>query len=252
MDTAIVIGIILFIIAAVIIIKLTKKVLKAIFLIASLAAAILIISGFFIIADVKDFKDNFPNQPSLYLFEDKNTLLAGMSVVFGEEEPKPIFITKEQLTSFQASFEKNNLQAIIGNNYKLFILSSNAFKDIDKVKSGDIELSRQEILTLLSSETPLDNFILAQIGEAAPEQQREIYKQKLKQEAGIETDAQFKGVLFMLLFGTAMEKQGPLFLFNQYKQGNIIIYPETTLFKLLKIIPSPLLEKAIIQMKPGE
>jgi hypothetical protein len=51
------------------------------------------------------------------------------------------------------------------------------------------------------------------------------------------------------VFGTILAEhilssENPLFFFSEFKKGNIVIYPQTSLFKTLKFIPLSLIKDA--------
>jgi hypothetical protein len=59
------------------------------------------------------------------------------------------------------------------------------------------------------------------------------------------TDTEFKGMLVATLFGNRIEDEGSLFIFKQYKAGNAIVYKETAVFQLVKLIPTSFVEGII-------
>lgn len=239
-----IIGIILFIVLVVLIIKLIKNTIKAIIIIISILLILLIIGTCFVYSDVNDFKQNFPTIPSLYLLEKNDQIVAGIYGIFSEEE-LPSLASEEQLTSYQNSFQENDLEEIKGDYYKVFIINSNAFDSITEIKTADITLSKETIFNFLDSSTPVDDFLAL---KNIPREQRDEALASLN----VKNDAEFKSLLFTLLFGTLIQEQGPLFIFTQYKQGNIIIYPKTTIFMLIKKVPSSLLNKLLLKITQGE
>ncbi len=56
-----------------------------------------------------------------------------------------------------------------------------------------------------------------------------------------EAPQEIKSTLAVILFSKASEND-PLFLFEQIKQGNIRIYPETKIFKLINLVPQSVIE----------
>ncbi len=239
-----IIGIILFIVLAVLILKFIKNVVKAIALIISILILLLIIGTYFVYSDINDFKQNFPTTPSLYLLEKNDQIVAGIYGVFSEEE-LPSLASEEQLTSYQNSFQENNLADIKGDYYKLFIINANAFDSITEIKTDDITLSKERIFNLLDSSTPVDDFLAL---KNIPQEQRDEALASLN----VKDDAEFKSLLFAVLFSTSTKEQGHLFIFTQYKQGNIIIYQKSTIFMLIKEVPLSLLNKLLLKITPGE
>ena len=44
-------------------------------------------------------------------------------------------------------------------------------------------------------------------------------------------------------FDETMEEQGPSFIYREFREGNIEVYPETPFFKTMKLIPDFIAEK---------
>ena len=70
---------------------------------------------------------------------------------------------------------------------------------------------------------------------------------QLQSEQGIETQAKMKGIMFETLFAAMTIQQGPFFIINEYKAGNMQIYEETLIFKLIKIFPPKMFEEIFEQ-----
>lgn len=216
------------------------KIVKTIFFVSSVITAILIIFGVFIFKDVNDFRNNYPTKPSIYVLEKDDELISGLQVLLGEE-PKPEPINQEQLSNYQAAYDNDNLAEIKGDNYKLFIFKSTAFDTINTIKvSEETELTREEMFSLLESETPASDYIELVVGTTT---QTENLRKQMFANLEIQEETEYKGILFFTLFGSAVDQQGPLFIFDQYKKNNIIIYPETMMFKIIKSAPQSLIEK---------
>lgn len=225
-----------------IIFKITKKVVKTIFFVSSIFTAVIIVSSIFLFADVNDFRSNYPTQESAYVLEKDGKLIAGLRVVM-QEEPKPDFFTREELNTYQTAYENNNLDTIKGDSYKLFIFKSEAFDTLDTIQVSDTtEFTKQQMFSLLESETPGDDYIDLVVGETS---QKQSIKNQMFASLDITEDTEYKGTLFFILFGSAITQQGPLFIFEQYQEENIIIYPQTILFKAIKYVPMSLLNKVI-------
>ena len=122
MTIELIILIIIFAVVGLIIFKITKSILKAVFLAISALMIILFIFTALFVSDVKDFQEKNNQMPSLYLLEDQNTVIAGFSGISGEEF-EPSYVTAEQLAAHQSSYEKEDLKQILGDNYKLFIIT---------------------------------------------------------------------------------------------------------------------------------
>ena len=58
----------------------------------------------------------------------------------------------------------------------------------------------------------------------------------------ISDDSQMKGILFMLLL-EEKTKGNEKMIFEELRNNNLTIYPETIIFKIIKTIPDSFLEK---------
>ena len=57
------------------------------------------------------------------------------------------------------------------------------------------------------------------------------------------TSADEKAALFsVILADNILSSKNPLFFFSQFKEGNIVIYPETALFKSVKLVTVSFIE----------
>ena len=134
-----------------------------------------------------------------------------------------------------------DLDSILGSNYKIFIIKDSAFDDIN---ASIQDLSKQEIDKLIASETPIDDYIKLQMPDVSSSQ-LPLARQQVLSQLEIEGDSEFKAALFGSLFSISIEQEGPLFLFDQFKQENVMVHPETMMFKLMKKIPNFILNSVI-------
>ncbi|MBR9691918.1 hypothetical protein GOV06_03965 [Candidatus Woesearchaeota archaeon] len=239
MTTEIIVLLVLLIIAGLIIFKITKSIFKAIFLASTALTLIILILGSFIVLDANDFRKNFQTQPSIFVLEDDGEISAGFSAVLGEDEFNPDYLLEEKL----GTYDPDNLDELLGENYKIFFVKKQALDSVETVEGGDMKLTKEEIFEMIDSETTIDDFVRSQVKDIPPSQFPALKKQMMEQ-MNINEDAELKGALFGAAFAAAME-DNPLFLFEQYKEGNIIIYPETAMFKFLRKVPLSLLKNMV-------
>ncbi len=240
MAIASIISLILFVVIAVLVFKFIKNTIKSIFILLAILTLVVVVGGITIYSDVNDFRQNFPTVPSLYLLEKDNQIVAGIYGTFSEEAP-PSLVGTEQLASYQNNYQANNLDDIKGDYYKLFVMKAEAFDSITEIKTDGETISKQAVFDLLGSSTPINDF-MAQKG--LPQEQRSALLTNLN----VKNDAEFKSLLFTLLFAKSIQEKGPTFIFIQFKQENIIIYPDTTITLLIKEVPLSLLNSVILKI----
>jgi len=227
-----IIGIIIFVIIAVFLFLVLKKVVKTIMILVGIIIIVLLVGTYFVYKDAQDMQENFQTSPNVFLLEQDDKIISGFQQVPDSEEPMPI----NDLSDY--SIYPEDLAELKGDNYKLISFKQEAFDEIDLIELDNIEHPTSFILTLISSETPVDDYITnAIIRDGIPQEQREEEKQNMKQEFGL-TDQEFKGMLFASIFKKAVDEEGPIFIFKQYKEGNVVVYKETAVFKMINLIPT--------------
>lgn len=240
-----IIVLILYIIAIVLIFKFVKGIIKAIFLALSLLIIILVVCGVFIAIDLKDIQDNMQTKQNIFLFEKDNILKAGIYWSL-DGKSQPGFPAKEDIDSYSSALASNNLKEIKGDYYKVIFVNENAFAALSEIKSNQVSYTKQQLIDALNSENSIDSFIKSSQKDVTKEQLA-VLRPQLMQSMNIKSDEEFKGLLFAMLFKAAVEQQGASFILDQYKEGNVKVYPETIVFKALKLVPSSVVKKAIGQ-----
>ena len=234
MDLSLIITIIIFIAAAIIIFKIVKTILKTILIVLILGLLLTAIFGFFSYKDVIDLKENFESKSKLMFLRDDGNLIAGFGMKGFEEEPDVLTIS--QVIEYQNSFKKKDYKKMLGDNYKMFIFDMKAFdfddKELDFVGK---KVSKNILYSVLESNDPIA-----------------LYKSKTNVDPAsydINDPVELKSKVFAVLFSEAIEKKGQLFIFSEYKKKNIIIYPETALFKFIKLIPTSFIQNIFEKAK---
>ncbi|MEE9525568.1 MAG: hypothetical protein V3V78_03105 [Candidatus Woesearchaeota archaeon] len=236
MTTEFIIGIIILAVIGLIVFKITKSIFKAIFLASTILAITIALISFLVVSDATEFTEKSKAIPSIYLLEEDGIILAGFSGTFMNESSQPTFVSGDAL----GPYEENDLDELLGENYKLYLVKKQAFDLIDTIDGGNLLLSKEEVFTLIDSETPLDDYIIAQVG-AVSASQLAAFRKDMFRDMNIENDDGFRGVLFAAMLTTGFKE--PIWLFDQIKQKNIIIYKETPMFKLIKFAPTSYLKK---------
>lgn len=242
MDLSSIIGFIVVIVIIVVILKVFKSVFKALFTISTLFGVVFFIFMIILYQDVSDFQTNFPVSEKIFLLEENDELIAGFSGKFTEES-QPDLVKASDLKSYQASYDADDLEAIKGDNYKLFIIKLNAFDDIKSLEFNKDELSKNFVINLFYSDSPINEYADYYIKERGISASASASVKSQLRDA-FNSDAEFKGMLFANLFSLGMQKD-PLFLFEEYKDDNIIIYEETMLFRTMDKVPLFLMKRFV-------
>lgn len=165
--------------------------------------------------DVVDLQKHFQNSTKIVFLEQDGRLLAGI-----EMSEDPVAISNSSLKIYNDLYQQKSYEAMLGKNYKLMIFSIKAIEDLQQTTFyvQDIEVSKENILKAVQSDDPV---------------------QYISNGITISEDSQYiKSLLLgVVLSNGVLDQNNPLYFFEQYKQGNIFIYPETAVFKAMKIIP---------------
>jgi len=194
----IVLGAVLFILA----LKVIKNVLKVIFYTILILVIITGVTGFFFVRDFKEFKDGMTTKESLYLLRDGEDYITGFTMI-SYNLTQAESLTKNELTSIEDK-EYSDMQK---DYFKVFIFNLEAFPETN---SSEQEL----LLSYLKDENKLlgliDNFIPEDVADPKA------------------------GAFAALVVYSA--KDSPTYILKQYKAENIIVYPETFMFKVIKFL----------------
>lgn len=124
-------------------------------------------------------------------------------------------IPDADLESYSDKISQRSYEEVIGRNYKLIIMNMKTVEEMDfkEITINQTVVKKSEVPTILRSNAP------------------------------IKLDV-FNNIVRMI-------SDDQLFIFQQYKKGNLMVYPETPVFKLIKAIPSTFI-KSLVQRSVEE
>lgn len=231
--TIYIIIIVVFLIVMFILRKFVKWAFRIVSLIFLISFVLSLVLGFFVYQDVNELRQGWPDSDKLVLLAN-DEVYAGMITTFGGGK-EPVFI--ENVDNYQAAYQNENYQEILGSGYKLFIFKLSMFeKNDEELDFSGSKISQRALINAIESDDSID-FIADELAEDVGS--KESWKSEVIGEIGGE--AMFKGALFGVLLQNKMMKD-PLFVFKQYSRGNVVIYPESITFKLIKALPFSLIE----------
>ena len=194
-----IIAIVAFFLVLVFVWGIAMKLFKILFYVGIIIFLLLAANLFFIYQDFKDLKENFSVSEKKVILADDGRILTGL--LLGEETD---FMTNSQLEDYSSYLKNSDYGKILGDSYKLMAFDAGIISDIDDVELGGITITADEALSILRSDA----------------------------------NQQEKASLFsVILADEILSSKNPLFFFSEFKEGNIVIYPETALFKTIKIMP---------------
>ena len=230
-----IITLIFYIIIFIIIYKLLKSILKTIL---SLLLLTFLISGVFIFLvynDYKDIQENLPNSKNLIIFSNNDEVLG--VVLINSIENKNYTLLKD-----------NELSDLLNKDYKIILKERNLFKiitiDIKFIKESNLEsltlggllLNKNQIITILESKNTFE--------ELKTQLNLPIDIRQMPENEELPKDQyQLKAALFIASVQDIIDKEGIGFVIEQDKKGNLQIYKETILFKIIKLLPTDTIKK---------
>lgn len=223
--------------------KIARKLFKWIIVFSILSLIITIIFGINVLRDVQELQEQLPKAEKLFLLKDDKTLLAGFAGKLTNPDEIVSYINQTQLASFQKSYIQSKLQNIQGSYFKLFIIDKKAFEAQTAIREGNKSTNAKDILNKISSKDTLSNVVDETVAkEKLPntKETRAFIEKTIKSQYAVATNDDMRGLLFAQLFSTAAND--PFFLFVQFKEKNLEVYPETITFKLARMIPLRIIE----------
>ena len=217
---------IIIIIVFFIILKITKKILVAISLFFLITTILALIFGFILYKDFTNLKNGFENGEKLILLVDESKVYASVALI-KPVDPKIIYSSKQEVNVFSEYYQNNELDKILDNRSFMFLIKKDFIEnELDVVYLGDLNLSNQEVMQILTSDPYLEDFY-----------------SKINSQG--KTPYDIRADIFLSSISRIAEIKSPLFLLEGYKNSQIRIYPETLTLKFVKMIPSSLITKVI-------
>lgn len=239
MEIFFIVGLIL-IIAAVLIFLFLKKVVKTILFVLLISGMLLGAAGYFAYRDAMDLKENLLTARNLFLLEEDDELIAGFE--FSVKQKEPLILGISKLNVLNSNYREKDYKSMLEDNYKMFIFEREVFDEVDSVKMDSDVYPKEFIYRLFDADDAVEVFVDYQIEKKGfSEEFKENVRSDVTREFGDSTH--LKGVAFGVLFQTANEDRGPLFIIENYKEKHIMIYPETMAFKFVKILPLSWIKK---------
>ncbi len=201
--------------------KLFKKIMKALAFTILIFAVFNLVFGYLLYKDIEDLKENFGTAPKLFVYDNNGSITAGAII---KNESEVTFITQEEQEEYTKLYGENNLEEIRGDNYKLLIIKEGFIQEELDIEDGPT-LTKKEVIEIITSENSIETF-QSIVGE----------------EFVFEDDAELRDQVFMMSVGSALDEGGSIYLIQQYKEDNVIIYKKTPAFIVMKFAPNFLLK----------
>lgn len=206
---------------------LLKKFIKIMLIVSFVLLIIFGVFSYLLYQDVKDMQEGFSELSSIVLLEDNGNILTGVKI--GQ---KSKMITQDEFELYKEN--SNDLEKLKEDYYKVMLVKLEILQDLEEVEVFDKKVNGKKAINILKSNTPSVDFL------GAGYKGRIVFE---NEDVTITDPLKFKAAFFGVLFTNEILKNGnPLSLLSYYKQGDIVIYPETILFKVFKRLPISLVK----------
>lgn len=195
-----IIAIVAFFLVLVFVWGIFKKLFKLMFYAGIIIFLLLAANLYFIYQDFKDLRENFAVSDKKVILKDDDKILTGLLL---NEDTN--LIADRQLKEYSSNLKNNNYEYILGGSYRLMIFDVDIISDLDNVELDGAMITADEAISILKS------------NDSAPQEKAALFS--------------------VILADEILTPENPLFFLFQFKEGNIAIYPETALFKTLRVIP---------------
>jgi len=218
----IVVVLIIYIVIILIAYFILKRIVKAIFIAGIVLTIAAIILGIAVFFDMRDIQSNFQTSPKLMLMEHNNEVVAGF---IAEEEATSL--TKEQILVFSDYLKADDYKKLLGENYKVLTYS------VDLIESFD-DFS----ITILGT-----TFYKSEIVKIMKNEGKAKY---WAEELFITDYYELRNFLFSEIINQKLSgTENIIYFVDGLKTEEIKIYPESVVFKTIKVIPTSWVKERI-------
>jgi len=210
------------------------KIVNFFFLISFLILIVVLLLGYLVFQDAQDIRQNYLSSNKLFLLTDGNQILTGIFVI----EDETVFIDENQVNEFSNYLSNDDFDSLLNDNYKFMLIDLEILNELDEeFDILDQKVSREELFEIFRSDEPFE----------ALTGQKKTGKILINDQE-IEVDnIKFKGFLLVTLLANKL-LQNPVQMIFFYKDGYLMIYPETILFKFVKNIPKAFVNQITAQV----
>ncbi|MFH1053523.1 MAG: hypothetical protein V1740_03855 [Candidatus Woesearchaeota archaeon] len=188
---------------------------KIIHIISTLIFVVFTVLIIFIFMDVKDFQDNFQDSETRFMLVHGNEVKSAIISYSGNAS----FANESELVSYSDLLAEDDLLMVKGDAFKMFLINTEIMDEIDgyNFESDIFNLTKDQAYQVLTD----DN-----------------YAGSLMNDSNIKDISSLRAYVFSDIISNHIVGPDNQNLFvEQLKSRNMIIFPETIMFKLIKIIP---------------
>lgn len=188
------------------VLKLISGLMKAFiytFIIFIIAAGLF---SYFVYTDTKSLASGIANNDTLFLLKDKNELITGFTLSRLNISSVDS-LGSVRLDDLNTYYSKKDYKKMLGDNYKMFMIDRSVFPK-------DTSFDPDSVIDYIKFQNKKES-VISDIKESSL------------------PDPQAMAFSMLVIYSI---RENPSFLIDGYKSGNITIYPETFIFKIMKFM----------------
>ncbi len=216
--------------------KVIKNVFKAAIYVFVLLAIVLFILGVSVYTDAADFRKNIQEKPITFMLVQNKEVIAGMKMLGGQNNV--LLFNDQSIEEFRDAYSQKDFDKIKDDSYKVLFFNFSVLENMNNsFELDDFNLSNDDALMILKSENAIEEAagILAEERGLTSPAMKDALQQGLEEQ--FHSDQGLKDSVFSLFVGELFPSQA-LYVIKGIKNKEIVIYPETPMFKALNYIPT--------------
>lgn len=190
--------------------KITKKILVTLTIFFLIITISLTIFGFIVYNDFKTFQSGIDSGDKILLLVDDSRILAGVSWI---SEASFEVIDRNTLDEFELNYQNNEYDKILGDKFSVFFIKLSVIENNLEDEYLD-NIKKDEVIAILTSDINIEQSL---------------------------DPNELRANIFMVSFSSIIANKSPLFIIDEHKNDNIVIYPDFIVLKVLRKIPSKIL-----------
>lgn len=257
MDLVIGFWIILFIFAVGLSFVLIKSIFKAIMFSILIITLLLGVAAFFIVNDALDIKENIMLKDKLVVLKEGNNVITAFTFQNMSNTDSAVLknLNSNDYAMIKNAIKNKDYSIFNDKYYKTIIFEYTSFNKSTynglSYDFGDkkISLTQDELRSLFESDNTVELFF-NKIGGVnnvditkLPNDKKEEAINDFMKQMKISSQAEFKNYLFGFMVANMVKTDGPIGVLSKVKSGEIYVYPNTAIFKAIKLIPDFLIKK---------
>lgn len=233
--------------------KLVKDSFKVVIGAVSLLVLIIVSSSILLYLDAKELRDSMGTSTSRILIVQDDKILSGFDMTLKNISDVTPF-SKEQLDDFSTFYKNGNYEYVKGDTYKLIIMSINSFNNSleENIEFLDGKTIQKNVFfDLLKSDNATEFYvenILSKLIISDDDEKIENVKESLRNNIRYDDDYKFKGMISNLVF-TKLVVDDTEKIIKEFKNKNVIIYPETFILKIIRFLPDDAIKSRLSLIK---